>query len=161
MIAVKIVKKKNKEGNNTMGSKAYFDQVANNWDTMRQAFFSEAVREKAYQVAKVAPGKLAADVGAGTGFITEGLLAKGLKVIAVDQSQAMLDEMKVKFGKLDRIEYRQGESEALPVDDNSVDYTFANMVLHHVESPIRAIEEMVRILKPGGRLVITDLDEHT
>jgi len=41
-----------------------------------------------------------------------------------------------------------------------VDYAFANMYLHHVEIPSQAIKEMVRILKPGGKLVITDLDEH-
>jgi SAM-dependent methyltransferase len=41
-----------------------------------------------------------------------------------------------------------------------VDHAFANMYLHHVESPAEAIREMARILKPGGRLVITDLDEH-
>jgi SAM-dependent methyltransferase len=41
-----------------------------------------------------------------------------------------------------------------------VDYAFANMYLYHVESPADAIKEMARILKPGGKLVITDLDEH-
>jgi SAM-dependent methyltransferase len=41
-----------------------------------------------------------------------------------------------------------------------VDYVFANMFLHHVDSPPAAIREMARILKPGGRLVITDLDRH-
>ena len=42
-------------------------------------------------------GKIAADIGAGTGFITEGLIRKGLKVIAVDQSEMILAEMKKKF----------------------------------------------------------------
>ncbi|MGB9300403.1 MAG: class I SAM-dependent methyltransferase, partial [Anaerolineae bacterium] len=46
------------------------------------------------------------------------------------------------------------------VDNEAVDYVFANMYLHHVDSPPRAIGEMVRILKPGGRLVITDMDDH-
>ncbi len=144
-----------------MSSKAYFDEVATQWDTLRQGFYSEAVCEKAYAVAGVQAGKLAADIGAGTGFITDGLIARGLQVIAVDQSEAMLAEMMRKFANTDGISYRLGEAESLPLPDESVDYTFANMYLHHVESPSQAIREMARILKPGGKLVITDMDEHT
>lgn len=140
-------------------SKQYFDEVAHQWETMRKTFFSDNVREKAFAAAGVSPGKAAADIGAGTGFITEGLINKGLKVIAVDQSEAMLTEMKKKFTHPD-IEYRVGTAENLPIADNAVDYCFANMYLHHVESPLTAIKEMARILKPGGILVITDLDEH-
>ncbi|MCS7282637.1 MAG: SAM-dependent methyltransferase, partial [Anaerolineae bacterium] len=77
-----------------MASKQYFDDVASQWDQMRQSFFSEAVREKALAAAGVQSGKIAADLGAGTGFITEGLVLAGLRVIAVDQSDAMLEEMR-------------------------------------------------------------------
>lgn len=143
-----------------MNSEEYFDQVANQWDRMRQNFFSESVREKALTVAGVQPGQLAADIGAGSGFITEGLLASGLGVIAVDRSGAMLAELKARLGSAE-IDCRVGESAALPIADGAVDHAFANMYLHHVESPADAIREMARILKPGGRLVITDLDEHT
>ncbi len=55
-------------------SRQYFDTVAPQWDNLRKGFFSEAVREKAFAVAGVVPGKLAADIGAGSGFVTEGLL---------------------------------------------------------------------------------------
>lgn len=144
-----------------MNSKKYFDEVANQWDTMRKGFFSEAVREKAYTMAKVKAGKVAADIGAGTGFVSEGLLQKGLKVIAVDQSQEMLEQIKSKFCNLGAIDCRQGVAESLPIEDNSVDFVFANMYIHHVEDPAIAIQEMVRILKPSGKLVITDLDEHS
>ena len=65
-----------------------------------------------------------------------------------------------KFVDCDAIAYRVGEAESLPIPDVAVDYAFANMYLHHVESPPEAIREMARILKPGGKLVITDLDEH-
>jgi ubiquinone/menaquinone biosynthesis C-methylase UbiE len=139
-------------------SKTYFDQVAPQWDALRQSFFSDAVREKAFAVAGVTAGQTAADIGAGTGFVTEGLAQRGLRVIAVDQSEAMLAEMRRKFGA--RIDARLGGAEHLPVPDESVDHAFANMYLHHVEEPPRAIKEMARILKPGGKLVITDLDEH-
>jgi len=137
-----------------MSSKKYFDEVAHQWDNMQQSFFSETVRKKAFSVAGLKKGKMAADIGAGTGFITEGLIGKGLKVISVDQSEAMLEEMKKKFSSAEGIEYRLREAEKLPIPDGAVDYAFANMYLHHVESPPKAIKEMVRILKPGGRLVI-------
>jgi len=143
-----------------MNSKKYFDEVAQQWDIMQQSFFSEDIREKAFSVAGVKKGMIAADIGAGSGFISEGLIGKGLKVIAVDQSEAMLAEMRKKFSGAEGIEYRLGEAEKLPIPDEAVDYVFANMYIHHVESPQEAIKEMVRILKPGGELVITDMDEH-
>jgi ubiquinone/menaquinone biosynthesis C-methylase UbiE len=143
-----------------MSSKQYFEDVAQKWDSMRKNFFPESVREKALAVAQVRSGATAADVGAGTGFITEGLVARGLSVIAVDQSEAMLATMRDKFVGRGQIEYRIGEAEHLPLADQEVDYVFANMCLHHVETPASGIREMARTLKPGGRLVITDLDEH-
>ncbi len=144
-----------------MHSKDYFDQVADQWDNLQASFYSEKVRDRALATAAVQTGDIAADIGCGSGFITEGLIRAGLHVIAVDQSEAMLAEMKRKSAGIDDIDYRCGEAEQLPISDNSVDYVFANMYLHHVEKPPIAIKEMVRILKSGGALVITDLDSHT
>lgn len=143
-----------------MENKEYFNEVAGQWDTMRQSFFSEEVRETALKIAEVTAGKIAADIGAGTGFLTEALLKHGLKVIAIDHSSEMLEQLKRKFGDSDRLEVQLGESEQLPLPDNTVDYVFANMYLHHVESPADAIREMTRILKPSGVMVITDAREH-
>jgi len=144
-----------------MSSKDYFNQVASQWDEMRTAFFSEAVRERAYAVAGVSAGQVAADIGAGTGFVAEGLVQRGLHVICVDQSEAMLRELRKKFADVENVEYRLGDAESLPILDTSLDAVFANMYLHHVEDPAKAIGEMRRTLKPGGRLVITDMDEHS
>lgn len=143
-----------------MSSKQYFNEVAKEWDSIRESFYSEAVRDKALKLAAVTAGGLAVDVGSGSGFITEGLIQRGVKVIAVDRSEAMLSEMRKKFADRDEIDYRVGEAEDLPVEDEAANYVFANMLLHHVESPTRVIGEMARVLKPGGRLVFTDLDEH-
>jgi ubiquinone/menaquinone biosynthesis C-methylase UbiE len=144
-----------------MSSKVYFDQVATEWDAMRVGFFSESVRETALAVAGVRSGEVAADIGAGSGFVTEALIQRGLRVIAVDQSEAMLAEMSRKFTGRGDVDYRVGEAALLPSADEAVNYVFANMYLHHVEAPPEAIKEMARILKPGGKLVITDLDEHS
>lgn len=143
-----------------MDSAAYFDAVATEWDAMRTAFFSDEVREVALRIAGVAPGESAADLGAGTGFLTEALLTRGLRVIAVDHSAEMLDQMKRKFAGAPGLQLRQGESERLPIGDAAVDHVFANMYLHHVEDPAAAIREMARVLTPNGTLVITDLNEH-
>ena len=141
-----------------MNSKEYFEKVADQWDKMRSSFFSEEVREKAYKAADIKKGKQAADIGAGTGFVTEGLIKEGLDVIAVDQSKTMIEELKTKFPDID---CRHGEAEDLPVATETMDYVFANMYLHHVERPANAIKEMTRILAYAGQLIITDLDEHS
>lgn len=147
----------------------YFDELAAQWDTMRESFYSESVREAAFDAANLQPGMLAVDVGAGTGFITEGLLQRGLNVVAIDQSYAMLNELKkkfpqcedlIKFSKCEGLKCRFGKAEKLPIPSNAVDYVFANMCLHHIEEPSVAVVEMSRILRSGGTLVITDIDKH-
>lgn len=140
-------------------SREYFDAIGARWESMREGFFTPAVRDAALRCAAVEAGRLAADVGAGTGFVTEALLARGVGVIAVDESEEMLAGLAARFPGAP-VECRPGSTTALPLGDGSVDYVFANMVLHHVEDPAGTIEEMTRILRPGGRLVITDLDEH-
>lgn len=72
----------------------------------------------------------------------------------------MLEVMRLKFIGIDVINYCLGEVENLPIKDNTIDYVFANMYVQHVESPPAAIKEIVRILKPDSKLVITDLDKH-
>ena len=100
-----------------MKGKQYFNEIAPQWDKMRKTFFSDAVREKAVSMANVEPGRVAADIGTGTGFITEGLIKKGLNVIAVDQSESMFREMKKKFNSAGTIDHRIGEAENFPIED--------------------------------------------
>ena len=141
-------------------SKGYFDALGGDWDRLREGFFSEKVREKSLAAAGVERGRIAADLGAGTGFVTEALVERGLDVIAVDQSPSMLEALRRKFPDREAVDCRTGEAEQLPIDDDVADYSFANMLLHHVNDPARAIHEMARIVRPGGRVVITDLDTH-
>jgi C_GCAxxG_C_C family probable redox protein len=143
-------------------SKGYFDDVAVKWNDLRENFFSENVRQKAYSYTNLTKDTIVADIGAGSGFMTEGLVGKGLSVIAVDQSELMLQEMHKRLKDTGlKIYYRVGEAHQLPIERDSVDYVFANMYLHHVNNPLESILEMQRILKNGGKLIITDLDEHT
>jgi ubiquinone/menaquinone biosynthesis C-methylase UbiE len=141
-------------------TEAYFDQVADKWDDMRRTFFGEGVRRAAVAAAGVAPGMLVADVGTGTGFLAEAALDAGARVIGIDPSHGMLDQVRGRFAGRP-FEARAGDVDALPVDAGEVDAVLANMVLHHAPDPPAAIREMARLLKPGGTLVITDADTHT
>lgn len=138
-------------------TRAYFDAVASRWDEMRATFFAPAVREAAIASARVRPGARALDVGAGSGFVTEELLRRGVAVTAVDASEAMAAELARRFPEAMA---RVADAERLPFPDASFDAVFANMCLHHVERPAVALAEMARVLRPGGRLAVTDLDAH-
>lgn len=142
-------------------SKAYFNTVATEWDTMRQNFFPESVRTTIYANMDGTPGQTVIDVGAGTGFLSEGLLEAGYNIIAVDQSEEMLKQMQQKFIGSQNITYIKADQSSLNLVESSADFIVANMFLHHVSSPQQIIKEIVSALKPGGKLIITDLDEHT
>jgi len=139
---------------------AYFDALGGEWDRLRENFYPDEVRDRAIEVAGVGPDRVAVDLGAGTGFLTRGLVERGLRVIAVDSSQVMLDALRERFPDRGLVDCRVGDANRIPVTDGAVDASLANMVLHHVEVPARMIREMARIIRPGGRVVVTDLDTH-
>jgi ubiquinone/menaquinone biosynthesis C-methylase UbiE len=144
----------------SVDTREYFESVADKWDEMRRSFFGEGVRNAAIAAADINSSSVVADVGVGTGFIAERALAAGAHVIGVDSSERMLAQAQKRFAD-QRFETRVGDVESLPLRTAEVDVVFANMVLHHAPDPHLAIREMSRVLKPGGKLVITDADTHT
>jgi len=148
-------------------STPYFTRVATQWDTLRAGFFPDSLRDRVVAATRCVQTDdrpaVVLDLGAGTGFLTEGFLAAGARVIAVDPTEAMLIEQRRKFPEAvasRQLVLRLADAEAIPLPDGSVDAAVANMALHHVEDPPAAIREMARLLRPGGVLVISDLDAH-
>ncbi len=123
--------------------------------------YDPKIRKSAISAARVDRDSSVADVGCGTGFMIEGLLGRVRVVYGVEPSEAMIGVASRKFrGRSDVILVR-ARAERIPLADNTVDAVLSNMALHHIFEPLRAIREMARILKESGRLVITDLDEHS
>jgi ubiquinone/menaquinone biosynthesis C-methylase UbiE len=141
-------------------SQHYFAQVAADWDDMRAGFFTEAMHDAAIARAKLPPAAVVADVGTGTGFVLQGLVNRAARLVGFDESPAMLAIAGQNLAGQAGVELRQAEGRTLPAADASFDAVFASMYLHHAPDPPAAIAEMVRILKPGGKLVLTDLDKH-
>ena len=141
---------------------AFFERVATDWDTMRLAYYEERVIEKMGKVASIGQGSEVADVGTGTGFVAAGLATRVKRVIGIDNASAMLRVARENLDALSvsNAELLVGDLAGLPLADNSVDAAFANMVLHHAIDPVAMLEEMARIVRPGGTIVITDEVEH-
>jgi arsenite methyltransferase len=142
-------------------SQPYFSQIADQWDALRASMFSDAVRSVALERAGLHPDAVVADLGGGTGFLSEGLAPAVALVHLVDSSPQMQAVARQKLSGYSNIQYHLTDGPAIPLPDESVDAVLANMYLHHIEEPQAALLEIARVLRPGGRLVITDLDQHT
>ena len=103
---------------------------------------------------------LVADIGTGTGFLAERPSTQAHASWAWTSPKRCLPKCRTPGGTSFR-STQSGDTAGLPLGDGEVDAALGNMVLHHAEDPPAAILEMTRILKPGGRLVITDADTHT
>lgn len=144
----------------TQEASEYFRQNAGSWDAMRSGYFGEAVRETALAKSYLRPEMVVADVGSGTGFMAAGLAPLVRRVYVVDGAETMLEVARKNLSAFTNIEYHHADGLHLPFPDESLDAVFANMYLHHCPDPLASIQEMVRVLRPGGRLVITDMDSH-
>ena len=103
-----------------------------------------------------------ADIGCGDGYLTIETARWARRVVAVDRSREVLArarELAARRGA-GNIAWKRGELEALPLDDQSVDVALLSQALHHAERPEVAIAEAVRVLRPGGRVLVLDLRTH-
>jgi ubiquinone/menaquinone biosynthesis C-methylase UbiE len=147
----------------TANVKAYFERVAGEWDSMREAWYDARVIDQLAQRARVNDSSVVLDLGTGTGFVACGLAPRVAWVIAVDHAPAILAVARENIRALQRtnVELREGDFAEIPLDGDFVDAAVANMVLHHAESPGAVIEEMARVTRPGGWVAITDEVEHS
>jgi ArsR family transcriptional regulator len=145
--------------------RSFFDAVGPEWDALRRVFGDDLLRARA-TAALVHPGLRVADIGTGTGVLALELADLGLDVIGIDRSEAMLETARRKWEAIEgnestgTVEFRVGNAHDLPLESASVDAAFAHMVLHSVEEPDRAIQEMARIVKPGGQVILVDFMPH-
>ena len=104
-----------------------------------------------------------ADLGAGEGLVSQLLARQARQVWCIDNSPRMVEvgtELARKNG-LANLAYKLGDIEQVPLADASVDLAILSQALHHARHPQKAVDEAWRILRPGGQLVVLDLNEHT
>jgi ArsR family transcriptional regulator len=141
------------------GSQAFFASSAGQWDRLREELFGRSFDLRALPALLDEDWRVG-DLGCGTGRIAEALAPFVAQVIAVDSSAAMLKAARHRLGGLANVELRRGEMERLPLEDCSLDAAVMALVLPYLPEPDRALAEAARVLAPGGRLLLVDMQPH-
>lgn len=115
-----------------------------------------------FSLGELRPGERVVDIGSGAGMdslIAAKKVGPGGRVIGVDMTPTMLAKARraAEEAELSNVEFREGYAEALPVEDGWADVIVSNGVLNLMPDKDAALREMVRVLKPGGRLQIGDI----
>ena len=140
-------------------SREFFSEAADRWDRLRDEMFGRGFFPLAL-LGLLDPGLTVADLGCGTGAVSETLAPVVARVIAVDDSEPMLTAARDRLHAFDNVELRQGELESVPIEDAHVEAATLILVLHHLPEPAKVLAEVRRVLEPGGRLLVVDMLPH-
>lgn len=140
-------------------SQEFFATAAGGWDRLRSDLFGDRFFLWAL-LGLLDPALVVGDLGCGTGQLTETIAPFVKHVIAVDGSPDMLDAARQRVGGATNVDLRKGELENLPIDAGALDAAMLSLVLHYSPAPARALAEVARVLRPGGRVLVVDMLPH-
>ena len=127
------------------------------YDRVNPFVWNEAMREQAVERLELGPDDRVLDVGCGTGFGTEGLLEHTDNVWGLDQSVHQLERARSKLGD-EPVPFALGDAERLPYRDDAFDVAWSSGSIEYWPNPVAALEELRRVTRPGGQVLVVGPD---
>lgn len=140
-----------------------FDRLAEDWDMMRARLLGGRLTPPEVASLLVPDGLRIVDAGAGTGYSLPWLAALAGpdgEVVAVEPSNAMRQRAAARVADLPNVQLRRGRLEKLPVEDGWADALLLCLSLGHTDDPVAALADCARVLRPGGRVAVADVERH-
>lgn len=133
-------------------------------DQVRATPFWRSIKDLTFRLLDLTPSGTYLDVGCGTGDDAAAMADQGVDralVVGLERSATMLSEARARFGNSEGLAFTRGDSEHLPFADGSFDGARVERLLQHVVDPRLTLAEIIRVLRPGGRLVAAEPDYGT
>jgi ubiquinone/menaquinone biosynthesis C-methylase UbiE/DNA-binding transcriptional ArsR family regulator len=140
-------------------SQQFFATAAGKWDRLREDLFGDTFY--LWAVLGLIDSSIAVgDLGCGTGQLSHTVAPYVARVVAVDASADMLAAARQRLADTNNVDLRQGELESLPIEDGELHAAMLSLVLHYSPDPARALAEVARVVRPGGRVLVVDMLPH-
>jgi SAM-dependent methyltransferase len=140
-------------------SRDFFSTSAGQWDRVRGELFGDRFDLHA-MLGLLDDRWIVGDLGCGTGRLSEALAPFVQRVVAVDESSAMLAAARRRLRGHETVEVRQGELEVLPIESGELDAAILCLALHYAADPSVVLGEARRALRDGGRVLVIDMLPH-
>lgn len=141
-------------------TRRFFKTIAPHWDQIKKQVLGNFDLNSVI-IKKISFQGNISDLGCGTGELMEKLSEQTqFKLIGIDSSPEMLEQARLRLLGKNNSELRLGELEHLPMKNREIQTAIMNMVLHHISQPELPLLEVYRILKPGGKFILSDFDLH-
>ncbi|KAB1644945.1 bifunctional demethylmenaquinone methyltransferase/2-methoxy-6-polyprenyl-1,4-benzoquinol methylase UbiE [Gulosibacter chungangensis] len=141
-----------------------FDRVSGHYDLTNDVLSVGVTPYWRYQTRREInpyPGQKVLDVACGTGTVSRILADHGSTVTGLDFSQGMINQAIERHGDHPNITFQQGDATELPFEDDTFDVTTVSFGIRNVQEPRKALAEMFRVTKPGGRILVCEFSHPT
>ena len=133
----------------------FWDRVSGIYDLFGKIYNGKVNREMCTAVAnEIRPDDRVLECACGTGLITAAVAGKCRELVATDYSEGMLKQTRKKCGSCSNVKIRSADIMNLPFPDESFDVLIAANVIHLLDDPYKALSELDRVCRPGGKLII-------
>jgi ubiquinone/menaquinone biosynthesis C-methylase UbiE len=149
----------NKESEHTELNQKKWDSKAESYDKRRYDYF-RFMQRKTISFIPLRAGDYLLDMGCGTGWAVRyaaGIIKENGKAYGIDLSSRMIEKAKENSSNYQNVSFYQANAEKLPFENNFFDFIICTNSFHHYLNPSKALDEVYRVLKTGGKIFIADV----